>query len=1270
MRRLRGVLALILALVMALGCVPGALAADGIMRFAVAESPEGCVLTATASLDEAQVEKLDLIFVYDSAVVRPTGANSAAPNGTVGMMQAREDESTAVCAVPVTGADAETLTLTVPFTLVGEPYRGCIRVLPSSDAWGAERRTCVSGGDETLECPADAGTSVPGGWPALVISGPDRLEAGGEAVAGTYTVRGAAGASLTAKYRAEGGRDLSATPFDGVRFADGTITVAAGAGAGVVELTATAPGGLSAKKTVTIVRPEPTASAVRITRDGEAADRCTVEIPPEGSSGRDVTAFAAEATDQYGEVMPGAEIAWSGTYPGVFTDGGTIAVGSDAEPGSFRLTASCGGASASVEITLVRSKPPATKAELRFELRDVVYDGGEQPVSVTDATGGRLGAITVRYIRDGEEAEPVDAGKYLVIASAAESEDYAAAEVELGEYTILPFNLGAARLGNIPAVAYRGYAWTPDVTVTVGAGAKALTLVRNRDYICSYKNNVNAGRAVVTATAISPNFTGSAETTFEIRRKPITAIDWSGVTASKPYDGNMLAQDTVTVTGEPVLEGRLDGADLWLQWVFHPFARADAGAYNLALSDLLLTGTAADNYEFAPGVTTGASIRATIVPREISGVFTVGFAANGDSQRNRIYDPGDTVRVSAESLLPAEAAGSVTYEWIRMSAAGEIPVGTGETYVLTEQDVGAVLYAVATGSVNYTGSVASGTISIGRRLLTGRVTILSAPAGPSLGDRLQANVSITSYVGADSVPFTLSWYRDGVRIEGADSGTYTVTREDLGKEIVCVATAAPGTEHTGSLVSPPLPVPAEAVGKPEVSVVAITDSAVTLAFSADPAGNTGVRYNVSIYTAANRLTATASSVTSPWTFTGLEPETAYNVQVTAYGAENNTLVTSELAITTPAMAESDSVIANAEPGWVTEEELNAALAELSAGGEMFVAAADGEAAFTGAQLRRIREAGVHLTVLGGGSVSLDSAALAALGARDGDTVVIRLASLTGAADPLTQQLIEKGCPAYELGFSVGGVQLELLRSPVIVTLPVEEGRDQLVRAAGGKTAAIEAEPRGENVSFSTDTCGVYLLLREGDLTVSLPFADVRETDWFYSYVQFVHDRGLMNGVSADRFAPNSTTTRAMLATVLYRIAGSPDVSGLSPEERTPFTDVAPGLWYSDAIAWAAKSGVVNGYGGGLFGPTDNVTRQQMVTMLYRFAAWQGREPDAPENALLRFADAPEVGDWAMDAMRWAVANGIVDGVSADTLAPRNTATRAQLAAILQRFSVR
>ncbi len=180
-------------------------------------------------------------------------------------------------------------------------------------------------------------------------------------------------------------------------------------------------------------------------------------------------------------------------------------------------------------------------------------------------------------------------------------------------------------------------------------------------------------------------------------------------------------------------------------------------------------------------------------------------------------------------------------------------------------------------------------------------------------------------------------------------------------------------------------------------------------------------------------------------------------------------------------------------------------------------------------------------------------------------------------------------------------------------------------------------------------------------TPELPFDDVKPGNWFYNDVAYVYEKGIMDGVDNRVFSPNTTLNRAMFVTMLYRVAGEPAVS-----KTADFSDVPGGTWFSDAVAWASSQGIVDGYDDDLFGPYNSLTREQLATILYRYAKWSGRSTYSPTDALAGFADAADVSAYALDAMRWAVYTGLMQG-SENGLEPQSSASRAQVAAIIHRF---
>ena len=177
----------------------------------------------------------------------------------------------------------------------------------------------------------------------------------------------------------------------------------------------------------------------------------------------------------------------------------------------------------------------------------------------------------------------------------------------------------------------------------------------------------------------------------------------------------------------------------------------------------------------------------------------------------------------------------------------------------------------------------------------------------------------------------------------------------------------------------------------------------------------------------------------------------------------------------------------------------------------------------------------------------------------------------------------------------------------------------------------------------------------------LPFVDVAAEDWYGDAVAAVYARGLMTGTAEDTFAPELAATRGMVVSILHRLAGSPTMN------TEVFEDVAVDDWYGQAVAWAASEGIASGTSAETFSPNAAVTREQLAALLCNFVAQQGMDTTARSD-LSSFDDAATVSDWAQDAVSWAHAEGLFAGTSATTLSPQGEATRAQLAAMLVRFS--
>jgi len=320
-----------------------------------------------------------------------------------------------------------------------------------------------------------------------------------------------------------------------------------------------------------------------------------------------------------------------------------------------------------------------------------------------------------------------------------------------------------------------------------------------------------------------------------------------------------------------------------------------------------------------------------------------------------------------------------------------------------------------------------------------------------------------------------------------------------------------------------------------------------------------------------------------------------------------------------------------------------------------------------------------------GNVTIPHSALASITAQaSGGTVTVSLATVDNSSLTPAQREAVGDNPVYDISVTSGGSSISNFGgNSITVSLPyaLQEGEDPsgvtvwyLNDAGELEQVACDYDPATGLAVFTTGHLSRYVVGYEQE-TVALaplvplaplaswtnPFSDVKEGDWFYDSVAFVVQEGLFSGTSATTFSPNEPMTRAMLVTVLYRLEGEPAVTGANS-----FSDVGSGQWYTDAVIWANANSIVTGYGDGLFGTNDPITREQMAAMLLRYADYK-KYNTSKTNDLAAFTDADSIASYALGAMKWANAEGLIIGRTATTLTPTGTATRAEVAVILTRF---
>ena len=330
------------------------------------------------------------------------------------------------------------------------------------------------------------------------------------------------------------------------------------------------------------------------------------------------------------------------------------------------------------------------------------------------------------------------------------------------------------------------------------------------------------------------------------------------------------------------------------------------------------------------------------------------------------------------------------------------------------------------------------------------------------------------------------------------------------------------------------------------------------------------------------------------------------------------------------------------------------------------------------------ESGAGMTVkLPDSSVKLDTEALSSITAQAAGTdIVIHVETVDESALNANQKEAfkdEEVEAVYDVYITADNERIAFLgdgRASITVTHEAKKdqklsGFSVVYAAEDGTKEKIPTVARKDSVTFTVNHFSNYILTysdpgdcAKDDNCPMSAFSDLNMNQWYHDGVHWALENGFMNGLGDGKFGPDDNTNRAMIVTMLHRLEGTPKVGN-----ELTFTDVKEGEWYSEAIRWAAANGIVGGYGDGRFGPEDTLTREQLAVILCRYARYKGIDTAAGElKPLNGFNDAAAVSEWAVKEMRWAVDEGIINGVGNDTISPKTSATRAQVATMLMRYS--
>ena len=648
---------------------------------------------------------------------------------------------------------------------------------------------------------------------------------------------------------------------------------------------------------------------------------------------------------------------------------------------------------------------------------------------------------------------------------------------------------------------------------------------------------------------------------------------------------------------------------------------------------------------------TGATTSLTVSQNAIVDARNGGISASGISET--LPTPKPTGENSSGIVFDGSTGtvyGSVTLQ-------EDLTIGEGESLTIPDgSSLNCNGKLTNNGTILASGGTVTGSLSDGSTVTT--PSISQQPTGQTVTEGSAAMFSVTASAGDSETP-TYQWQQSTdnggswANIESATSAKYTTeatTTSMSGNQYRCVVTgsgvsviSAPATLTVNAAATTITTQPSNVtVTEGETATFSVTATGSNLTYQWQQSTDGSAWANISGATSSSYTTQAATMDMDGW---------QYRCVVTDGNSNGVTSQAATLTVTAATVSVTGVSLDKTELSLTVgdTETLTATVAPDNATDKTVTWTSSNSTVAT------VDQNGV-VTAVARGTAVITATAADGSGASASCTVTV------------TRPYIPPANPNYKITVEAtqgGTVTADPTAAKAGATVTLTPAPD-----AGYQVGTVAVTDRfGEAVAVTEQAGGTYTFtMPNGQVTVTvtfeqapLPFPDVTEGDWFYDAVRYAYETGLMDGVEDNLFAPNSETTRAQLVTILYRLAGEPEPGGDSG-----FSDVAAGIWYTDAVAWAAENGIVNGVSDTEFAPGDDITREQLAAILYRYAAYQGY--DVSQRAdLSGFGDASSIRPYAQEALSWASAQGLVLGFEDGSLRPQGTASRAQIAAVLMRF---
>lgn len=785
--------------------------------------------------------------------------------------------------------------------------------------------------------------------------------------------------------------------------------------------------------------------------------------------------------------------------------------------------------------------------------------------------------------------------------------------------------------------AVYGYTWADIVTVDASKIDAAVGTEKVEGTYTVENSNARPDAGTATYKVLFNSNDGSyinvevASDTVDVAKKPVSITELD--VADKIYDGNTSA----IVSGTATLDGVLAGDTVSVAAGTASFADKNVGTEkNVIFSGYSLSGTDAGNYE----LTAQPSATASITPKSV--------AITGVDAADKTYDGTTTATISG---TPA-AYGKVGND--------DVSVVTG-TATFASADVGNDI------TVTFSGFSLSGADA-------GNYSLSAQPAN------VTANITKGTYTNAPEMNINIIMNQ-----AEAQTGTLTALNffgGSMPAEAAITAVALSGTDNS------------------VIDTISVNGGTLTYSSATNIATeDTTETYNVTIATKNyNDINATLTFTTvakTPVTISGVSvADKVYNGQAVSYigtptAAANGETVEVSAYIYTWQDAEGNVLsaapvnagsyklmiaVAADDPNYVGSATVSFTISKATVtvtvdDKEAYVGSDMPELTYTVSGLASGESLATNPTLTcnadmdepGEYAVTASGAAVPATGNYN-ETITYVPGTLTVSRRPINVG------PTYDIDVADsenGSVKASLGNasegSVITLTVTPDEGyRLGSITVIDENGDEVEVRRSGSEYKFTMPDSDVRVSARFVRHTGALPFNDVNAGDWFYDYVEYVYNNGIMDGVDNGVFSPNTETTRGMVVTILYRLAGEPNVRG-----GNDFSDVASGAYYADAVTWASNAGIVNGTSATTFSPNALVTREQFAAMLYRYMQYTGADTSA-RASLSGFADAGKVSPYAADAVAWAVAEDVLNGRSATEIAPQGNCTRAEVAAMITR----